>query len=363
VVNYKSLLRAIIPRVVTLLLVYYVVIVNYNLLSIRIAGLDLVNTVLTIVAWGLLAATVITASPQFYGVTVILLALLPTGSNPSLLIPALAGYFLLLFLDNFVSNYNVNQYGWLKHRPGGNYTAILQILVFVVGMAGIAFLVSRLWVLFYEAIISSSASSFSVLLSSTYLFKLLMLVAVLAISIYSVRELFTIVFFYIKPNAILARTVLLDEASINVFHTPTLNTLKGMIIASVFAPLIYQPLYELWGPLLAGWMVFLGGYSTMVSSVILALLAWVLLTIITRRVDSALTNTPLQMLLASTILLTLTYFGGVYYEYKACGDIWSSLLHPDFNSWSLSVMSAYSSYYTTFYSLIEFIPKIMGAVP
>uniref|UniRef100_A0A7J3Y0L2 Uncharacterized protein n=1 Tax=Thermogladius calderae TaxID=1200300 RepID=A0A7J3Y0L2_9CREN len=362
-VNYKSLLRAIIPRVVTLLLVYYVVIVNYNLLSIRIAGLDMVNMALTIVAWGLLAATVITASPQFYGVTVIFLTLLPTGSNPSLLIPALAGYFLLLFLDNFVSNYNVNQYGWLKHRPGGNYTGILQILVFIVGMAGIAFLVSRLWVLFYETIISSSASGFSVLLISTYLFRLLMLVAVLAISIYSVRELFTIAFFYVKPNAILARVVLLDEASINVFYTPTLNTLKGMIIASVFAPLIYQPLYELWGPLLAGWMVFLGGYSTMVSSVILALFAWVLLTIIMRRVDSALTNTPLQMLLASTILLALTYFGGVYYEYKACGDIWSSLLHPDFNSWSLSVVSAYSSYYTTFYSLIEFIPKIMGAVP
>jgi len=363
VVNYKSLLRAIIPRVVTLLLVYYVVIVNYNLLSIRIAGLDMVNMALTIVAWGLLAATVITASPQFYGVTVILLALLPTGSNPSLLIPALAGYFLLLFLDNFVSNYNVNQYGWLKHRPGGNYTAILQILVFIVGMAGIAFLVSRLWVLFYETIISSSASGFSVLLTSTYLFRLLMLVAVLAISIYSARELFTIAFFYVKPNAVLARAVLLDEDSINVFYTPTLNTLKGMIIASVFAPLIYQPLYELWGPLLAGWMGFLGSYSTMVSSIILALFAWVLLTIIMRRVDSALTNTPLQMLLASTILLALTYFGGVYYEYKACGDIWSSLLHPDFNSWSLSVVSAYSSYYTTFYSLVEFIPKIMGAVP
>ncbi|WP_434731573.1 hypothetical protein WLZ34_01290 [Thermogladius sp. KZ2Tp1] len=361
--NYRSLLVAVVPRLVALALVYYTVIVNFNLPAINFAGMGLVSTLMVVVAWGLVVVTIVTASPQFYGITLIFLSLLPAGRDLKLIVTALAGYFVLLFVDNLVSNYNINQYGWIRYRQGSGHLAVFQVLLFVASLSGVAFLISRLWVLYYETLTSTASSGLGILLTSTYLFKLLLLIAVVVYALYTAREFFTVFFFYMKPNARMALSILLDEESINVFYNPVFGSLRGMIIASAFAPLLYQPIYEVFGDYLARQLYFLKEYAPMVSSVVLALVSWILVTIVLRGLDSILMDTPRQLLVASLVMLAVTYAGGVYYTFKATSDLWLSLIHPDFETWSLSVVSAYQSYYTVFYSLVEYIPKMLGAVP
>ncbi|WP_440059141.1 hypothetical protein ACSU1N_04970 [Thermogladius sp. 4427co] len=356
------MLIQILRHVVALVLVLPLININIIIPSARMAGLSLLEPILQAAVLILSVATIVTVMPQLYAIALIL-SILINPHDFKLMVLGVAGFLALSFLDTFFSLYNLNQWGWTYYGAKKFLKSIIQLLLTLSAFLIVSLGAAGLATAYFNSMTNIYTSFLSGIISSSLLYKILLLTFLTIYMLFVVREFFTIFILYAKPNPHLAIQVLGDTGDIDIVFSPVLGSLKTMVVASLFSPLIYQPVYNIVSPVLSRYVSFLGEYSSIVLSLALALFVWILSVIAIYRLDRLFLDSPLQLLYPSLILLSLMYSGGVYYAYIQYRDLVKSLIAPDFTTWSINAVDAYKNYYLTFYSIIEILPRLMGVAP
>jgi len=306
------------------------------------------------------------ASLLFANITTFIIAII-TGSIAEGLIgygPAyriLIYLILILVLDTIRSFYRDGQERSVGIEMKKMFSGAISLAIIILAMILTAYLSSQ----YISSLISSTPithTRLSYAITSSPLYLLAISIAIAIIMYKIILSIFDVTIAYLYPSRQISLRALLNEYDLDIHIIPPLSTLKGLVIASIVAPILYAILYDFILDKTISRLI-MDQNILLAIRVFIAIIIFISMGIIFSKLEKGLIYSPKTVLILSIAILLLIYGVGVYNSYVSHKDMIYSILHPDIDILLRYITSIYYNFYVLFLELIDVLPKLFGVAP
>ncbi|MEM1611416.1 MAG: hypothetical protein QXQ57_07210 [Sulfolobales archaeon] len=329
---------------------------------------SIVSLILGFIAFLFASITVIKASPLYYAISLLMIALAKNSLGTLASITTITGFAAMLFIDHIKTIYREGQFRSIKYPGRSSIWAVpsLAILLICITLSSllIAIYISKLVTAIAEPNIFASKNTTLTLLFENPLVRLGVAIVVILVFYRLIIQSFDILALYIYPSRKVSLAVLTSRQDIDMWIDAPLQTIRILVFSSLLAPPIYSVLYDVIIPSLSQYLPTLSGLYSLAARALAALAIFILLSIAMKAVsEDLLIGNVRRVFLISIVLLVLIYGAGVLLSFRASGEIVYSLLNPDLTTLGRSMERIYSTYYLQFIYIFEIILKLIGVAP
>ncbi len=314
-------------------------------------------------------ATVATASPLLYTVSLILLALAKSGIGILVSVPSIAGLAVMLFVDHIKGVYREGQSRSVRYPGRALVIALTSLAVLYTGITllcvSIASYIQQLISALtgFSTAIASRSPILAIFLGNP-LIQLAITLLMIKIFYSFLTQSFDIAALYAYPSKKVSLSVLTMREDIDARIEVPLQTLQSIIVASCLAPPVYAVLYDVLLPMLSVYIPSLSALQTLVAKVGIAIAVFALLTLAVRTISRGfLLGSVKRVLIVSLTLLALIYGAGAAISLHRTGDVVYALLNPDIAALREPIERIYINYYLQFFYIVDLLLKLVGAAP
>lgn len=325
-----------------------------------------IMNILTLVASVVAIATVVTASPLLYVVSLTLLAIAKGSAGTLVSFQSIVGLIAMLVMDHVKSVYREEQMKYVKYRR--RVLALISIATLCIGMSMLCIVVATYVTQFIMAMkalgMGVGGNHILSLLFSNPLVQIAIALVLIKLFYRLIVEGFDIVSLFLYPSKRVALNVLTSRRDIDVVISTPLQTLQSVIVSSFVAPPLYAVLYSVVLPLLKEYLPFVSVLESIVIRAVVAITIFILvsLAIKTISVDLLVGNVK-RVLIASLTMLIAIYGASVTLTLQKAGDVVYALLNPDIDTLSKLVERVYTGYYLLFFYVLNALLQLVGVAP
>lgn len=324
------------------------------------------NAAVKLVMFPLMLFSIASPTPMKFSLVFVVRSISTMGVDLSLTSRFIPTLLVLSVLDVLSKHYRKGQERYVKYSNLWRSTPLLAVFTAPLVLLPIA-VESYVSSLINAVVGAAGRSQMLRLLSANPLFLVAVAVTVGVVIYRSISSLSeTIVVFLAKPREF-AMGKLTSVDDLDVWFKLPLTSIRNMLLALVFTPPLYYAstiALELipWPTHALAPMVG----ADLAELLLKVVLFFIISTIVWRVVAKTFRGPELRVrriLILSAVSLSLLYVLGVYHAARATGFSVSVFLRPDVERVVGVIGTAYLSYYTLLFLILELLLKLLGVVP
>ena len=312
-------------------------------------------------------ATLLTASPLLYSLTLSLLAL-AKGLTGYIVSPLSILCFCIVLLFDVLRN---------SYRDRQRESVEISFKSFVKGVAWLVALTAPIalisiavayyttgFVKGFTALETKASVPSLIQCFSNPVIKAVAIAALVAAFYTVLSEFIDILPLFVFPSKKISLSILRRLEDLDTYIKTPLDTLKNSLIALLIAPLIYSAIYNAVLPVATQ---IIPQLSVLESTPLRALISIAPFIASYKAVSvashSILWGEPLKALKTSLVLLAFIYLCIALYTFSRGSSIVDAFVRPDIEGFGRGVVDSYIALYTFFIYLFELLTKLVGVAP